>query len=220
MEVPMKTLLTTLAALTALSVAGVAHADNPAIENALAKRADLSGFYQALLNSGVNHELQAGRPYTVFAPTDAALSRFSQIDYTCFQDDACRQDVAILVRNHIVPGELHVEDIVRQRGGVYTLDNRFVNIGQPSRNNYAVEGNRILSASQHGRNVLYKIDGVIVTPDELALLKYPHYAYEPAHVTTSMREVPEPSPCLADGCPQSVARTTTTTVIGPLIPNE
>ena len=196
--------------------APAAHADNPTIENALAKRPDLSSFYQALMETGVNHELKPGRPYSVFAPTNAAFARVSSNDNPCLYDDSCVTPLAQIVRNHIVPGELHINDAVTQRGGVYAIDGRFINIGEPVRNNYTIDGERVLSASQHGRSLLYKIDGVIASPDERAALQYPPYTVTSVHEHV----VPQPAPCLNDGCPQSVKRTTTITMVGPWEPAE
>ena len=216
----MKRTLLTLALYSAFGIAA-AHADNLTVERALERRPELSNFYTALMSTGVNKELQPGRSYTVFAPVNAVFAQMPPQEYPCLYDAACRPQIADIVRNHIVPGEIHLSDATKHKGGIYSIDQRFIAIGEPSRNNYAVEGNRVLSSSQVGvRTMLHEIDGVIAQPAELALLRYPvypPYPYDQAIATSREYVRPDPSPCLMDGCPQAVARTTETIVAGPVM---
>ncbi len=207
----MKRSTITLALLLA-TTATSAYADNADVENAIKRRADLSTFYQALINTGVNHELQPGTSYTVFAPTNEAMATIRQEQYPCFYESACREIVAEIVRNHIVAENVYVEDTAHQRGGVYTIGGSFVNIGEPYRNDYAVEGNNVTYMSSFGGGILYKIDGVIASSRELASLQYPEYAYMPGErvVTTTEKTIADPA-CGPGGCPDAVSQTTTIT---------
>ena len=188
----MKNIIFIAVAATAVFTVSPAMADNPDIENAIRNRPELSSFYQALINTGVNHELQANRTYTIFAPTNDAFAKISPQSYPCFYSATCRQEVAEVVRNHIVPGEVHLSDAARFKGGLYSLDNRFVNIGKDSRNyfqrgdnSYTVDGSNVISTNALGRSMLYKIDGVIANERELSTFQ-PYYAYFPEQSTTTV----------------------------------
>lgn len=211
----MKNLSLTLCLCTLLT-SGAAWADNTAVEEALRSRPDLSTFYQAMLNTGVNHELEPGRIYTVFAPTNEALARIRQDQYPCFYMVECRPEVAQIIRNHIVPGEVYVSDAIKTKGGIYSINRRFVTLGEPSRNNYAVDGNKVIYGSWVGGGMLYKINGVIANPTELAALQFADYAAVPPQTvtTTTERTIVDPA-CGAGGCPDSVTQTTTITRTAP-----
>lgn len=157
-------------------------AANSSVENAIKSRSDLSSFYEALVNSGVANELEPGRHYTIFAPTNEAFAKITPADYPCFYSTACRAEVASVVRNHIVPGEAYVADIARLKGGVYSLDKRFVNIADENgisksnaisgKNAFTADGHRITYTSWFGGGLLYKIDGVIANERELSQFQY------------------------------------------------
>jgi len=198
-----------------------AYADNSSVENAIASRPDLSTFYKALVNTGVNHELSAGVSYTIFAPTNDAFARIRPDQYPCFYMVECRAQVAQIVRNHIIAGDVYIDDAVKQKGALYSLSGRFVNVGAPYRNDYAVDGNNVLYMSWFGGGILYKIDGVIANPRELASVQFAEYAYvvpqEQTVVTT--RTIADPA-CGSGGCPDAVSQTTTRTrsaVIAPTV---
>lgn len=207
----MKYSITALTVLGAL-VSTVAYADNVSVENAIKNRADLSTFYQALVNTGVNRELSENRRYTVFAPTNEAFARIRQDSYPCFYMTACRAEVAQILRNHIVPGDVYMADAVKQKGGVFSISNRKVNVSEPFRNDYAVDGQNVLYTSWFNSGILYKIDGVIANPRELSSLQFPDYAYLQGRevTTTTQKTIPDPS-CAPEGCPDRVTETTTIT---------
>lgn len=195
----MKNLIFIMAATAVIFNFQPALADNPEIEEAIRSRPELSSFYQALINTGVNHELEPGRTYTVFAPTNEAFAKISPQEYPCFYSATCRSEVAQVVRNHIVPGEVHLSDASRNKGGLYSVDNRFVTIGKDHRNDfqladnsYTVDGSNVISANSLGTSMLYKIDGVIASDRELSSFQ-PYYAYFPEQTTTvtrTTRQVP------------------------------
>jgi len=201
-----------LALMSAISIVS-SYADNENVEDAIKSRPDLSTFYQALINTGVNHELRPDMSYSVFAPTNQALARISQEQYPCFYRAACREEVAMIVRNHIIPGKVYIDDAAKQKGGLYSIGGRFVTIGEPFRNDYAVAGNNVLYMAWYGSGILYKIDGVIANPLELAMLEYPaEYAGLSEHVITqtTQKTIPDPA-CGPGGCPDAVTQTITVT---------
>ncbi len=174
-KVLMKHMLRNLAVLTALTAltATAAEAGNSTVENALKSRDDLSLFYAGLVNTGVINELQEGQSYTVFAPTNEAFAKLPQSQYPCFYSAECKGQVAEILRNHIVPGEKHLSDIGTQAGGImsmFSIDNRHVIGSEPSRGSYAVDGEKVLSENQLFGSILYRVDGLIATPRELAVL--------------------------------------------------
>ena len=139
---------------TILGGVSPAYGDNVGVENAIKSRPDLSTFYQALVNTGVNHELQEGRSYTVFAPTNKAFARISQQQYPCFYMTECRAQVAAIVRDHIVPGKIYIDDAMNQQGGVNTIGGNFIRAGKTSRiagkvseGDFTIAGNDVIYQS-------------------------------------------------------------------------
>jgi len=164
-----------LAALTVsvsvLSLASTpALAANSAIMNALAKRPELSQFKAALENTGVINELNESTTYTVFAPTNDAFAKISPEQYPCFYSSHCKDEVAQIVRNHIVRGEVPLSTSGPTRTAVFAIDNRQVVIGEPTVGHFTVDGQNVLSSRQLMRGVLHEIDGVIATPIELSAI--------------------------------------------------
>ncbi len=182
-----------------------AHADNVNVEAALKERPELSIFYKALMASGVNHDLNSGRAYTIFAPTNDAFSRLGQKEYACFYTAECPELVAEIVRNHIIPGEVYIGDATDRVGGFYSIG-RFVDVGELFRNDYAVDSHYSLDMWQIPGGVLYEIDGVIANPGELELL---HEVSQPPEQTTSVSQKTIHDPrCKPDGCADEVTQTT------------
>jgi uncharacterized surface protein with fasciclin (FAS1) repeats len=198
-----------------------ARADNPNIERALMNRPEISTFYQALVNTGVIHELQPDRPYTVFAPVNSAFAKYPVNEYPCFYSSACRAEVAQILRNHIVPGETYLSDAVKQKGGIYSVNNRFVSIAEPYKNNYSVDGKNVLKTAWVAPGIVYETDGVIASEREMAAFTPLRYFAqgETVTTTTTRRNVPVaviPPACSRVGeCPGTVTQETTTVIRSP-----
>ena len=96
--------------LTAATCAAPAKANNSEVESILQSYGDTSMFYQALQNTGVLNELSENRSYTIFAPTNAALAQITPQSYPCFYAVQCRPQIAVMMRNHIVPGHLEPKE--------------------------------------------------------------------------------------------------------------
>jgi uncharacterized surface protein with fasciclin (FAS1) repeats len=185
--------------------AAPAQADNSTVENAIKNRADLSSFYEGLVNTGVIRELKPNTMYTVFAPTNDALSRISQDKYPCFYSVQCKAEIAQIMRNHIVPGEQHLSDVVKQKGGVHSINSYFIRIGEMNPNDFVANGKDIIYTASLAGGMLYKIDGVLASDRQMALLAAPAVV-----TTTTVRTIPDPA-CGPAGCPDRVSQTTTIT---------
>lgn len=162
-----KKLLCTLSlALGLAGASATASANNTTVENALSSRDDLSMFYQALVNTGVIDELRSGASYTVFAPTNDAFAQFSNAQYPCFYSALCKTQVADILRNHIAEGEVSFSG-PRTRA-TFSIDRTAINLSEPRKGSYTAAGHDIISKNQLAGAVLYKIDGIIASPQELA----------------------------------------------------
>lgn len=149
-------------------VAGAAHAGNQTVEDAIKSREDLSLFYDALLKTGVLEELQEGKAYAVFAPTNEAFEEAYDNEKTpCFGHEECEQDFAEILRNHFVPGYF---DLSRQNG-LFAVNERQIVVGHPHRGHNSVDGNMVKSTSQLVGSVLYQIDGVIMNENEAKMFR-------------------------------------------------
>jgi len=153
-----------------------ANASNRGVEDALAAHNDLSIFYQALLTTGVARELKENTEYTVFAPTNEAFDVLRPNVYPCFYDTQCRTEVATVLRHHIVPENKSLPRFARWGGDIATIDNNRLEIEEPFIGDYRVDGHRVLDQNasnefmhERGARVsLYRIDGVIISNQELA----------------------------------------------------
>jgi uncharacterized surface protein with fasciclin (FAS1) repeats len=164
-----RALLATTVFAVATTSLSVAIAKNPTVEDSLKRRDDLSVFYQALLDTGVADELQDGKDYTIFAPTNDAFEKITKEKYPCFYAPECKQEVAAILRNHIVEGAIFV-DRARTANLRSMNDQRVINIAQPHKNNYSISGKAITYTMSFTSGILYKIDGVIVDKMELSAL--------------------------------------------------
>lgn len=206
MEIFMNTLkhASLIALLGATALALPAYANNTHVENAIKARPELASFYEALTVTGVNQELQEGKSYTVFAPTNAAFAAITKDQYPCFYSEQCKAQIADVVRNHIVPGENHVDDIVKQKGVLFSIDKRQIPIGMPNPDKYTADGRNIVRISGIRGGMLYNIDGVIANQQELSMFTVPVS-------TTVTQKVISYSPVGSVDGKTTVVETTTTT---------
>jgi uncharacterized surface protein with fasciclin (FAS1) repeats len=165
--------MTALAGTLAFAMA--AQANNSTVENALKSRPELSTFYNGLVSTGVLSELSEGQPYTVFAPTNEAFAKLDASHYPCFYAPQCKAQVADILRRHIVPGEKHLSDM-NPEGGVYSMfsiDKQHVVGGQPAKDQFTVDGQKVLSENQLLGGELYEINGVLATDRDLVQFEAP-----------------------------------------------
>ena len=161
-----------------------AQAGNSSVETTIRSYGDLSMFYQAMVNTGVINELRENEDYTIFAPTNGAFAEITQQNFPCFYSAQCRPQVAALLRNHIIVGKYDLPNLTSRGQGIRTIGSRTVLIEEPYVASYTVEGNKILSASDVGGNMIYRIDGVIAQPKELNQFTTVNYVPAPANVVT------------------------------------
>jgi uncharacterized surface protein with fasciclin (FAS1) repeats len=158
-----------------------ASASNSHVEAELGQRGDLSIFYQALLNTGVARELNENTKYTIFAPTNAAFEQINPRVYPCFYAVLCRSEVAAVLRGHIVPGRETLHRYSEWGGDIPTLSPRRLNVEEPYKGEYTVNGHRVLYRDDLVG--LYEIDGVIAGDRELAFFRKPVPPEIPGTVT-------------------------------------
>lgn len=149
-----------------LTSASMSFAGQTSIESELSSRPELSDFYSGLKNTGVINELNRGVPYTIFAPTNAAMAKITETKYPCFYSEQCREEAANILRNHIVPQEISFAD--PGRFAAVSIDGMNIGLSQPRKGDYYVNGHEVVNQMQLMGGVLYEIDGVIASPQELA----------------------------------------------------
>ena len=211
-----RSILSLLLAGSAMLAAMPAVAGNKTVENSLRSRPELSSFYQGLVNTGVLDELDPDTTYTVFAPTNTAMERISPEKYPCFYSQQCVEEVADIMRNHIVEGPVLFGHGANPNAA-YSIDHTHIVFGERSPNrantrvsNVTVNGAKITRNTAMGAGQLYNIDGVIAEPQEMANVsqyKYveveaPKVVLVPVPVTTKqVFYAPDGSP---DGISQTI----------------
>ena len=161
---------------------------NSYVEAALADQGDLTTFYQALLSTGVVNELNNNTEYTIFAPTNAAFAQIKPRAYPCFYAVQCRPQVAAILRNHIVPRNESINRFSKWGGNIATIGNRLIDVEEPYKGRYTVEGYRVLylnenSEASHAKGnkiSLYRIDGVIASNQDMASFRTAPFVAMPA----------------------------------------
>ena len=177
----MKYSVSTMVVLASLLGTTASHANNTAVENALANHSDLSMFYQAFMSTGVASELNENTEYTIFAPTNAAFTSISPRTYPCFYSEQCHAAVAAILRNHIVLQNKSVNLWSKWGGDIPTIGKRTLDVEEPYKGQYTVENYTVLyqmvsseSVRTQGEDVsLYQIDGVIASDQELSQFRSP-----------------------------------------------
>lgn len=146
--------------------AGPATAD---LKEAINTRDELNAFQAFLERTGTKAMLDQGT-YTVFAPVNQAFNSLPKTKYPYLYSTGypgyadMARDIA---RNHIVSGAVYLPHDVDRKGGVFSVDNRFIPIAEGAKNDYFVDGHRVLSTRMMGDDILYVIDGVIAKPWEM-----------------------------------------------------
>lgn len=163
--------LSLVIALSTALLATSALAANDTVTKAIASRVELSQFQIALEKTGVINEIQSGKSYTIFAPSDAAFSKLTDREYPCLYSPQCTAEVAQILRNHIVAGQEVLVSDASRGAAVYSINKHHLHVAEGRKGDYTVDGNNVVSQNQLAGNVLYVIDGVIADKDQLAMLK-------------------------------------------------
>jgi uncharacterized surface protein with fasciclin (FAS1) repeats len=176
-------------------------AGNSSVEATLQEYGDLSMFYQALLNTGVNNELSETGHYTIFAPTNAAFSQIRPQAYPCFYAEQCRPQIGALLQNHIILDRHDYPNLTTYGQGIASMGQRRLHVVETFPGKYAVEGQTILSKSEVNGNIIYRISGVIAGPQELNQFQTVNYmppenGYTTERTTTEKTYHPNAMPAL------------------------
>lgn len=159
-------------AFTLAAIAGFSSAQAD-MSDTVASRRDLTRFNNLLAVTGAGTVLSGSGRHTVFAPIDAAFTVLPEGEYPYLYTQnlpGMRDTASHIAQNHIVEGNVNIEDKVKHSGGLYAINGRFLPIGESSRGTYTVDGHRILRTYGMADGTLYLIDGVIARSTELAAL--------------------------------------------------
>ena len=132
-----------------------------ALAEDLMEAAEVSGtfkhFIAAAQSSGVDTTLKSGGPYTVFAPTDEAISKFGEDRWETLEKD--RPQMAQLLQRHVIPGKVLITEV--KPGPANTLANRTIML--KSDNGKVTVGSANVTQSDITANngVIHAIDTVL-----------------------------------------------------------
>jgi uncharacterized surface protein with fasciclin (FAS1) repeats len=164
----------TTTAILALILCGAssAQAANAGVASILQSRPELSTFTQAMVKTGVMGELKEGQRYTVFAPTNESFAKAVTVDPSCYQSGACKEKMAALLRNHIIPQKGYVDRLAGQEGGIGTLGTHTLHVEKASqiRSEYSVDGHMVVDEKETDAGLVYSIDGPVAPENELSSL--------------------------------------------------
>lgn len=195
------------AAISLISLS--AYAFGSGLNSTINERGDLMQFRNLIARTHVVENLPTGS-YTVFAPVDSAFVEVTSNKFPCFYTvDQCTNEQADILRNHIVQGEVNLHDAASGKGGVFSIDKRHVAVSEPTKGEFYVDGHKVLSSNLTSSGMLYVIDGVIATPQELAdfkVLRTPVVVETKTEKTTIQTKLPDPDS-------SSMTTTTTTTTV-------
>lgn len=107
-----------------------------------AKRAgSFQVFTRAVAEAGFEETLKMMGPYTLFAPTDQAFARYPKAEFERLLKPQNKESLQLLLRNHIVPRKLMVNDLksldrtvnatgedlkIESRSGIWINDARII----------------------------------------------------------------------------------------------
>jgi uncharacterized surface protein with fasciclin (FAS1) repeats len=152
-------------------LAGVTFAVSASARDAkavIASKSELSQFNDLIDHTGTAN-LFSGN-YTVFAPVNDSFSRYPSDRYPyLYGASPGNEDLAAkVVKNHVVPGTVFLDSVTAQKGGVFSVDGRFIAIAESPKGTFWVDGHRVVNARALGAGMFYEIDGLIAKPWETA----------------------------------------------------
>jgi len=181
-------------AAAALLAPSAAQARNLDVESGLRSLADLSDFYHALVYTGVANELQDGQPYTILAPTNAAMATLDRQAYPCFYQSQCHEMSASFVRAHILVGRYPLQAMVRDVSLQTDNSKEAVEVQEPYVGQYQVNGQDILNQAEIGNSIIYRINGLVIPNNYLSVFQTTSYAPPDAVTTRTTTTYVEPVP--------------------------
>ncbi|XP_061085042.1 stabilin-2 [Conger conger] len=120
-------------------------------------------FRSLLEKANVVSLLEGAGPYTLFAPTSAAMDAMNQADLDYLLSDQGKTKLLELARNHIIPSvKLEVVNVASNPRTV-TMANQVLTFNVTSNGQILVNGAAILEADVQAKNGrLYSVDGVLI----------------------------------------------------------
>lgn len=111
-------------ALAALGVAGCAQQEGNTVLDVISSSPNHTTLTAAIAASGLQAELQAPGPYTVFAPDDAAFAELPQNKLAAALTPENNALLRSILLYHVVPGNIMSSDVLGEQVSVDTLETR------------------------------------------------------------------------------------------------
>jgi hypothetical protein len=129
----------------------------------IVETATAAGRFNTLLNAvdraGLTDVLLAGGPFTVFAPSDAAFSKFTDEEFGALINDKAK--LTAVLRAHIVPGRISANDVLN--GEALTTLNGNVLTGAVDDDVVTINGAEVIASDITAANgVIHVIDSVLL----------------------------------------------------------
>jgi uncharacterized surface protein with fasciclin (FAS1) repeats len=126
----------------------------------MSKSGEIKTFATALKESGLDEQLKANGPYTVFAPSNSAFQKIPpNIQSSLFKD---KKKLAQFVSQHVLPVRLLVDDV--KPGPAKTLAGTEVRLKSDNGKITVNEANVTLSDIEADNGVIHVIDTVVLPP--------------------------------------------------------
>ncbi|MBX9253910.1 fasciclin domain-containing protein [Desmonostoc muscorum CCALA 125] len=135
----------------------------------LAKSAVAQGQFQTLIKAvgaaGLNEQLTAPGPYTVFAPTDAAFSALPKATLDRLLQPANKQQLVRFLAYHVIPGRITSQELTS--GQVKTVEGTPVKITvDPTTKTITVNNAKVTQPDIPASNgIVHIVDRVILPPN-------------------------------------------------------
>lgn len=134
------------------------------VAGAIEARADFAKLSKLLKASGLSETLAAGGPYTVFAPTDAALEAQPRGSMDAWLEPENKPKLVRLLETHVVAGKIRIQDIPEGSTEVPTLSGATLTIVRKGERIY-IGGARIAEADIAASNGIIHGIGGLAMPD-------------------------------------------------------
>lgn len=115
-------------------------------------------FVAAAKKSGLNETLKNGGPYTVFAPTDEAVSKFGTDRWQALEKDKSR--MAQVLMGHVIPGKVLITEV--KPGPATTLAGSSVKLKSDNGKVTVDDANVTQSDIAADNGVIHAIDKVLL----------------------------------------------------------
>lgn len=115
-------------------------------------------FVAAAKKSGMNETLKNGGPYTVFAPTDEAISKFGNERWQALEKD--KSKMAQVLMGHVIPGKVLITEV--KPGPATTLAGGSIKLKSDNGKVTVDDANVTQSDIAADNGVIHAIDKVLV----------------------------------------------------------